>query len=78
MRRGGCRSVASPLAAHLDVPVRDVDVVQEADGRADVPHDLRRLWEEQREGEATLSQSRSSPGAEGENVDKNIATPSGL
>lgn len=42
---------------HLDVSVRNVDVVEEADGRADVPHDLRRLWEEET-GEGTLSNQR--------------------
>lgn len=33
---------------HLDVSVGDVDAVEIVDGRADVPHDLRSLWEEKR------------------------------
>lgn len=51
MRRDTEIVAASRLVAsspHLDVPVRYVDVVEEADGRADVPHDLGRLWEERK------------------------------
>lgn len=31
---------------HLDVSVCDVNVVEILNGRADVPHNLRSLWEE--------------------------------
>lgn len=36
------------ISAHLDVSVRNVHVVEILDGRANVPHNLRCLWEEKR------------------------------
>ncbi len=36
------------MSLHLDVSVRDVYVVEKVNGRADVPHNLRSLWEEKR------------------------------
>lgn len=55
MRRDTKITAASLVFPHLDVSVRYVDVVEEADGRADVPHDLRRLWEEQKRRRNNLS-----------------------
>lgn len=34
------------ISVYLDVSVSDVNVVEKLDGCADVPHDLKRLWEE--------------------------------
>lgn len=34
------------ISMYLNVPVCDVNVVEKLDGRADVPHDLKCLWEE--------------------------------
>lgn len=45
---------------HLDVPVGDVDAVEVVDGRADVPHDLRRLWEGKRGKKNTVSNRQQS------------------
>ena len=36
------------VSLNLDVSVRNVDVVEKVNGRADVPHYLRSLWEEKR------------------------------
>lgn len=46
---------AAPSSRHLDVSVGDVDAVEVVDGRADVPHDLRSLWEGKRGEKKTLS-----------------------
>lgn len=43
---------------HLDVSVGDVEAVEVVGGRADVPHDLRSLWEGRRK---TMSQTGSTP-----------------
>lgn len=43
------------ISEHLDVSVGDVDGVEKVNGRADVPHNLRCLWEEKRK---TQSQTR--------------------
>lgn len=61
----GVRRCAEIAWAHLDVSVRYVDVVEEADGRADVPHDLRCLWEEERRRSDTLSNPKQPPGGRG-------------
>lgn len=53
-------------AAHLDVSVRYVDVVEEADGRADVPHDLRRLWEGREEEKRDSLKTETTAGWRGE------------
>lgn len=36
------------FSVHLDVSVRDIDVVEIVDGRADLPHNLGGLWKEKR------------------------------
>lgn len=46
------------ISAHLDVSVRDVNVMEKMDGCANVPHDLGCLWEEERKN--TISQTRSN------------------
>ena len=43
------------VSLNLDVSVRNVDVVEKVNGRADVPHYLRSLWEEKRK---TLSNQK--------------------
>lgn len=69
MRRDAKIAAASLVFPHLDVSVRYVDVVEEADGRADVPHDLRRLWEEQKEEKEQSLKPEAAPGWKG-NVGK--------
>lgn len=48
----------TPSSLHLDVSVGDVEAVEVVGGRADVPHDLRSLWEGRRK---TMSQTGSTP-----------------
>lgn len=64
------------ISAYLDVSVRDINVVEKIDGRADVPHNLWCLWEEKQVSRLSQTRSNSSVKTTGGTDERELALTS--